>query len=63
MNQCKANYGMNAPNVVRNLFLLSLGSFGLAILSFQIQSVWWFWKVHVWNIQSQIILIALLLQL
>ena len=39
----KADYGLDAPNVVRNFFFLSLLSLLLAVLTFFIQSPVWFW--------------------
>lgn len=39
----KAQYGIDAPKVVRNLFLFSLLAFVLFGLSFQISSKIWFW--------------------
>jgi SAM-dependent methyltransferase len=43
MNMHKADYGIDAPCVVRNLFLFSLGSLVLAIISFQIENSLGFW--------------------
>lgn len=39
----KADYGIDAPGVVRNLFLVSVPFFFLSILSFQIENPIWFW--------------------
>lgn len=49
MNACKVNYGINAPNVVRNLFLFSFALLALAIFSFQIQNILWFWIVFLYS--------------
>lgn len=39
----KPDYGLDAPNVVRNFVLLSLFSFILMMLTFFIHSLVWFW--------------------
>lgn len=41
----KADYGMDAPNVVRNLFLFSLILLMGALFAFRIQSPLWFWSL------------------
>jgi len=43
MNKHTADYGIDAPNVVRNLFLFSLVFFAIAVVSFKIQDTLWFW--------------------
>ncbi len=49
MRQCKADYGIDAPGVVRNFFLISLSLLMLSIFSFQIQSALWFWIVFLYS--------------
>ena len=39
----KPDYGIDAPNVVRNLFLFSLVFLAIAVISFKIQDSLWFW--------------------
>ena len=39
MNQCKAKYGIDAPNVIRNLFLFALPMFVVSIFSFRISTL------------------------
>lgn len=45
MNKQKANYGIDAPSIVRNLFLFSFALIMLSIFSFQIKNILWFWIV------------------
>ena len=44
----KADYGIDAPNIVRNLFLFSLGMLVITFFSFKIQSPLWFYLVIVY---------------
>ncbi len=52
----KPNYGMDAPGVVRNLFLLSLILAVLAGLSFFIPSHLWFWIVFLYTFSASLLL-------
>ena len=45
----KPDYGIDAPNVVRNLFLFSLILAALAGFSFLIQSPVWFWIAFLYS--------------
>ena len=45
----KPDYGIDAPNVVRNLFLFSLILAALACLSFLIQNAVWFWIAFLYS--------------
>ena len=49
MNQRKANYGVDAPNIIRNLFLCSLSLLIASIFSFRIQTSLWFWLVFLYS--------------
>lgn len=48
MTQKTANYGIDAPKVVRNLFLFSFVALILAALSFQIEKPLWFWIAFIY---------------
>lgn len=50
------NYGIDAPHVVRNLFLFSLILAGLACLSLLIQNAVWFWIVFLYTFPAAIAL-------
>lgn len=57
-NASKPNYGIDAPHVVRNLFLFSLSLAGLAYLALFIQSEMWFWVVFLYTFPTAIILLS-----
>lgn len=48
----KPDYGIDAPNVVRNLFLFSLILATLACLSFLIQNTVWFWIAFLYTFST-----------
>lgn len=52
----KPNYGIDAPNVVRNLFLFSLILAALAGFSFLIQSPVWFWIAFLYTLPTSLAL-------
>jgi len=43
------SYGIDAPNVVRNLFLFSLVAMIFVAVSFQIDKAFWFWAVFLYS--------------
>lgn len=49
MIQKPAYYGIDAPKVVRNLFLFSFLALILAVLSFQIETPIWFWVCFIYT--------------
>lgn len=59
MNKPKANYGIDAPRVVRNLFLIASGLLLASIFSFQIQNVLWFWIVFLYSFSLFLILFVM----
>ena len=54
----KANYGFDAPIVLRNLFLFSAASFLLTSLSFLIQSPLFFWLIFLYFLATALSLFA-----
>ena len=52
----KPDYGIDAPNVVRNLFLFSLILAALAGFSFLIQSAVWFWIAFLYTFPTSLAL-------
>jgi len=48
MRKNRAKYGIDAPNIIRNLFLFSLSLLLLSLFSFQIQSGLWFWIIFLY---------------
>ena len=52
----KPNYGIDAPKVVRNLFLFSLLSAAFAGFSFLIQSAIWFWIAFLYTFPTSLAL-------
>ncbi len=52
----KADYGIDAPNVVRNLFLFSLILFVGLFFAFRIQSSLWFWIVFLYTFPTSLAL-------
>ena len=53
----KPDYGIDAPNVVRNLFLCSLILAALAGFSFLIQNAVWFWIVFLYTFPISLVLL------
>lgn len=53
----KPDYGIDAPNVVRNLFLFSLILAALAGFSFLIQNAVWFWIVFLYTFPTSLVLL------
>lgn len=56
MNKSKADYGIDAPQVVSNLFLFSFVLFLLSIFSFQISQALWFWIVFLYSFFTSLVL-------
>lgn len=52
----KLDYGIDAPNVVRNLFLFSLLLAAFAGFSFLIQSPVWFWIGFLYTFPTSLVL-------
>lgn len=58
MDKRKADYGIDAPHVVRNLFLFSLSLAVVALFSFCIPSSLWFWIVFLYSFFTFLALFA-----
>jgi ubiquinone/menaquinone biosynthesis C-methylase UbiE len=54
----KADYGIDAPNVVRNLFLFSLILFIGSIFAFRVQSPLWFWMAFLYTFPVSLALLG-----
>lgn len=54
----KPDYGLDAPKVVRNLFLIALGLSLAALLSFNIQNTLWFWVLFLGSVFCSLVFFA-----
>lgn len=59
MNKPKADYGFDAPAIVRNLFLFSFILLALSVFSFRIHSTLWFWIVFLYSFSTFLTLMAM----
>jgi len=54
----KANYGIDAPRTVRNLFVFSILALVMTVLSFQMHHPVWFWIVFIYSFPTCLLLFA-----